>query len=150
MKKKPLTVVIAAGGTAGHLFPGEALAYELQKRSYKIIWITDKRGSCVNTELNNHEQYVIHAKGISGKNAFSKVGGLVSFVRGTYQARKILNRLQPSAVIGFGGYAAAPTVMAASNLCIPTAIHEQNAVLGKANRLLAKSVYPFGIRKPYH
>ncbi|MBP02397.1 MAG: undecaprenyldiphospho-muramoylpentapeptide beta-N-acetylglucosaminyltransferase [Rhodospirillaceae bacterium] len=140
MKKNTSKIVIAAGGTAGHLFPAEALAQELKRRNYEIIWITDARGACVNTKLKDDQRYIINVEGINGKNTLSKLSGLAKFACGTYQARKLLNHIKPSAVIGFGGYASAPTVMAASNLGIPTAIHEQNAVLGRANRLLAKRV----------
>ena len=134
------TVVLAAGGTGGHVFPAEALAAELLARGHRPILITDRRGQAFKGALADIECLRIRAGGIAGRGMIGKIRGAVELGLGTWQARALLKRLAPDAVIGFGGYAALPTVFAATLLKIPTAIHEQNAVLGRANRLLAGRV----------
>ena len=131
-------IVLAAGGTGGHVFPAEALARELSGRGYKLTLITDQRGGAYGGALGEIETLHVRAGGIAGKGPLAKVRSVVELGLGTYQARNLLKDMQPCAVVGFGGYASIPTMMAAGILNIPTILHEQNAVLGRANRLLAK------------
>lgn len=133
-------IVLAAGGTGGHVFPAEALAQELLAQGHRLILITDKRGTAYSGTLGLVETHHISGQGLTGKGLIGLAKGIVALALGAIQARKLLERLQPAAVVGFGGYASAPTVYAASKLGIPTVIHEQNAVLGRANRLLARRV----------
>jgi UDP-N-acetylglucosamine--N-acetylmuramyl-(pentapeptide) pyrophosphoryl-undecaprenol N-acetylglucosamine transferase len=140
MKRMPHFVVLAAGGTGGHVFPAEALAQELIARGHRLVLITDKRGAAYGGALGNIETHRISAGGLAGQGLLGRVKGLVALGRGMLQAKKLLQELRPEAVVGFGGYAAAPTVAAALQLEIPTVIHEQNAILGRANRLLARKV----------
>lgn len=139
-KRTPHFVVLAAGGTGGHVFPAEALAQELMARGYRLALITDKRGAAYGGTLGDIETHHISAGGLAGQGLFGRLKGVVALGHGFLQAKTLLNRLRPEAVVGFGGYAAAPTVAAAARLEIPTIIHEQNAVLGRANRLLAAKV----------
>lgn len=133
-------IVLAAGGTGGHMFPADALAKELLDQGYRLALISDKRGSAYGGTLSVIESYTVNAKGIAGRGLVGRVKGLFALGTGFFQARKMLTALEPAAVVGFGGYASAPTITAALNLNIPTVIHEQNAVLGRANRLVAKYV----------
>lgn len=133
-------VVLAAGGTAGHMFPAEALAVELRARGCRLTLITDRRGGAFSGPLGDIDTRRIRAGGIAGKGLSGRAGGVIELAFGTIQARGLLAKLKPTAVVGFGGYASVPTMVAASLAGLPAAIHEQNAVLGRANRLLARRV----------
>ncbi len=133
-------VVLAAGGTGGHLFPAEALAQELLAQGYRLALMTDKRGKAFGGTLGLLETHRVSAQGLAGQGLWKSVTGLVALGAGFFEARRILHEMRPAAVVGFGGYAAAPTVAAAVQLGLRTVIHEQNAVLGRANRLLAARV----------
>ena len=122
------------------MFPANALAKELIAQSYRPALISDKRGSAYGGTLAGIESYTVSAQGITGRGIAGRVKGLLALATGYFQERKLLSALEPAAVVGFGGYASAPTVVAALNLGIPTIIHEQNAVLGRANRLVAMHV----------
>ena len=137
--REPL-IVLTAGGTGGHVFPAEALAQALLNEGYRLALITDQRGTAYSGTLGMVETHAVSGQGIAGRGVLGLVKGAVSLGLGVLQARTILNRLKPSAVVGFGGYASAPAMFAAVQLGIPTVIHEQNAVLGRANRLLAGKV----------
>jgi UDP-N-acetylglucosamine--N-acetylmuramyl-(pentapeptide) pyrophosphoryl-undecaprenol N-acetylglucosamine transferase len=131
------TAVLAAGGTGGHMFPAEALARALRARGVSVMLVTDRRGAGFEGDLAEVETYRISAGGIAGGRPVKRLGGLVRLGLGFFQAYGLLRRLSPDAVIGFGAYAAAPTVLAASLLSRRVILHEQNAVMGRANRLLA-------------
>jgi len=133
-------IVLAAGGTGGHVFPAEALAQELLTQGHRLALITDKRGTGYTGTLGLIDTHHIRAQGLAGQGMLGKVKGIISLAAGVLDARRLLQSLKPAAVVGFGGYASAPTVVAATQLGIPTVIHEQNAVLGRANRLLARRV----------
>jgi UDP-N-acetylglucosamine--N-acetylmuramyl-(pentapeptide) pyrophosphoryl-undecaprenol N-acetylglucosamine transferase len=141
MMRKPVPssapIVLAAGGTGGHIFPAEALARELMSRGRGVALITDRRGKSFAVEgVATHR---IRA-GRFDTGLLGKAVGVAELLLGTAQAGLTLRRLRPAAVVGFGGYPSVPTVMAAARLGVPTVIHEQNALLGKANRLLASRV----------
>lgn len=129
-------IVLAAGGTGGHVFPAEALAAELTKRGYRLSLITDYRG----VALGNLETHRIRAGGIAGKNFTALLRNGPELAIGTLQSWSLLKKLKPRVVIGFGGYASVPTMLAATFCNYNSIIHEQNAVLGRANRLLASRV----------
>ena len=133
-------VVLAAGGTGGHMFPAEALAAELTKRGCRLALITDRRGGAWNGALDGVETHRIRAGGLAGKSFAARLQSGPELAIGTWQARGLLKRLGPRCVVGFGGYASVPTMLAASFGNYHTAIHEQNAVLGRANRLLVSRV----------
>ncbi|NQV57465.1 MAG: undecaprenyldiphospho-muramoylpentapeptide beta-N-acetylglucosaminyltransferase [Rhodospirillales bacterium] len=136
MPNSPL-VVLAAGGTGGHVFPAEALAVELGCRGCRMALITDRRGGAFGGRLGKIDTYRVRAGGIAGKGAWDKIKSVIEILIGTLQAHRILKRLKPDVVVGFGGYASVPPMLAANWLPAKTALHEQNAVLGRANRLLA-------------
>lgn len=139
-KRMPHFVVLAAGGTGGHVFPAEALAQELLARGHRLVLITDKRGATYGGTLGSIETHHITAGSLAGQGLLGRAKGLFNMARGILQAKSLLTEMKPEAVVGFGGYAAAPTVIAALQLGLPTIIHEQNAILGLANRLLAGKV----------
>jgi UDP-N-acetylglucosamine--N-acetylmuramyl-(pentapeptide) pyrophosphoryl-undecaprenol N-acetylglucosamine transferase len=132
--------VIAAGGTGGHMFPAQALASELGSRGFSQILITDERGGGYGDAPDSIETHRIHAGKVAGVGLLARLCGLLSIAAGTIQAWRLLRIIRPVAVVGFGGYASFPTVLAATWLGLPTLIHEQNAVLGRANRVLAPRV----------
>ncbi|MDX1576409.1 MAG: glycosyltransferase, partial [Kiloniellales bacterium] len=137
----PATVVrkavLAAGGTGGHMFPAEALARALMARGVAVVLVTDRRAGGFGGDLAAVETHHISAGGIAGGRPLKRLAGLARLALGVLQARRLLRRLNPDAVIGFGAYAAAPTVLAGSLLGRRVILHEQNAVMGRANRLLA-------------
>ncbi|PCI40688.1 MAG: undecaprenyldiphospho-muramoylpentapeptide beta-N-acetylglucosaminyltransferase [Rhodospirillaceae bacterium] len=133
-------ILLAAGGTGGHVFPAEALASELLDRGFRLGLVTDKRGQAYGGALGDLTTYHIQAGGIAGKSIFARIKSVVALGIGTWQAWRLLKGLKPDVVVGFGGYASVPTMMAATFASIPTIIHEQNALLGRANRLLAGRV----------
>ena len=133
-------IVLAAGGTGGHVFPADALANELAKRGCRLTLVTDRRGGAFSGFLTKVETHRVLAGGIAGKSFARRLQSAPELAIGAWQAWRLLKRLRPAAVIGFGGYASMPTMLAACFGGYPTAIHEQNAVLGRANRMLASRV----------
>ncbi|MBN8531527.1 MAG: undecaprenyldiphospho-muramoylpentapeptide beta-N-acetylglucosaminyltransferase [Alphaproteobacteria bacterium] len=137
---KKLVIALAAGGTGGHLFPAEAVAEELLARGHAPLLFTDARFQEFKGVFAQIETITVPAsrlgKGLLGKWRFG-----TSLVRGMFAARTQLKKRQPHAVVGFGGYPSFPTMKAATWLNLRTMIHEQNAVLGRANRMLAAKVY---------
>ncbi len=129
-------IVLATGGTGGHVFPAQALAAELVARGHRVVLITDARGAAFDEAS---EVYRIRAA-TPGRSPLTVARALVDIARGTVSAWWLLRRLRAAAAVGFGGYASVPTMIAAHWLRLPTVIHEQNAVLGRANRLLARRV----------
>ncbi len=134
-------IIIAAGGTGGHFFPAEALAAALIKRGERVVLMTDARsGGLLSPVFANTEKYVLSGAGLSGRSIARAMKGVLALAQGVAQARIILQDMQPGAVVAFGGYPAVPPVLAARLLQRRPKIllHEQNAVLGRANRLLAR------------
>ncbi len=141
-----LTFVLAAGGTGGHLFPAQALAERLVRQGAAVCLATDRRADAFAEEARGAmpvpgiEIRQIRA-GRLGGGPLQSAYGVAAMALGLVQARRLLRRIDPAAVVGFGGYPSVPTMLAATQLGLPTAIHEQNAVLGRANRLLAARVW---------
>jgi len=135
-----LPIVIAAGGTAGHFFPAEALAIELVARGHRIVLMTDSRsGGLTSAVFNEREQHVLSGAGIAGRGAVRSARAVVVLAAGITQARGVLSRINAATIVGFGGYPCIAPVLGAWMLRRrPNVIlHEQNAVLGRANRFLA-------------
>jgi UDP-N-acetylglucosamine--N-acetylmuramyl-(pentapeptide) pyrophosphoryl-undecaprenol N-acetylglucosamine transferase len=138
-ERKPL-ILLAAGGTGGHLFPAEALSAALQRRGAAVALATDSRAAKFGGHFPAETVHVIPSATLRGRDPVSltKTGGTLAY--GLAKAFLLLGRLQPAAVVGFGGYPTLPPVLAATLRKIPTLIHEQNGVMGRANRLLAPRV----------
>ena len=131
--------VLAAGGTGGHLIPAFALATELERRGHHVALVTDERGARIPGKPDFCPAHVLPA-GRLGKNPLTWAKGLSGIWQGRAMALRLFESFQPSCVVGFGGYPALPALLAAQSAKIPTVIHEQNAVLGRVNRLLARRV----------
>lgn len=131
--------VLAAGGTGGHLTPAFALAHALERRGHHVALITDERGAAIPGKPDFLTAHVLPA-GRFGKNPLSWPKGAGAVLKGRAMAKRLYETFSPSAVVGFGGYPALPALLAAKSAGVPTVIHEQNAVLGRVNRLLAGRV----------
>lgn len=131
-------IVLAAGGTGGHLFPAQALAEELVRRGFTIHLMTDERVRDYGKTFPAAETHVVPSATISLSDPLRLPARAWRLLSGYIAARAILKRLRPAAVVGFGGYPSFPPILAASRLGIPTCVHDQNAVMGRANRLLSK------------
>ncbi len=135
-------IVVAAGGTGGHFFPAEALAAELGRRGHPLVLMTDARGGRRDAgAFAGCGQHVLPGAGIAGRGPGPKLAGALALARGTLAAARILARLRPAAVVGFGGYPSVPPLLGARLLGRPRPVlvlHEGNAVLGQANRQLAR------------
>jgi UDP-N-acetylglucosamine--N-acetylmuramyl-(pentapeptide) pyrophosphoryl-undecaprenol N-acetylglucosamine transferase len=133
-------VLLAAGGTGGHLFPAEALAEALARRGVTVELVTDARAERYGGRFPAQRIHVIASETLRGRNivAFARTATVMSIALA--RAYLLLARLKPAAVVGFGGYPTLPPLLAATLRRIPTVIHEQNAVMGRANKFLAPRV----------
>lgn len=134
------TILITAGGTGGHLFPAEALAYELGARGHRVHLATDRRATEYGAAFPAEEVHVISSATFGDRSPLGLLRSACRLGRGQVQALALVMRLKPDVTVGFGGYPTLPPVLAASLLGRPTMIHEANAVMGRANRFLAKRV----------
>ena len=133
-------VVLAAGGTGGHLFPAQALAETLVKRGFRTQLMTDERVRDYGKSFPAEKTHVVHSASPSLSDPIGLPKRLWKLFSGYRAAKNILRVEKPVAVIGFGGYPSFPPIYAAAALGIPSAVHEQNAVLGRANKMLSKKV----------
>jgi len=134
-------IVIAAGGTGGHFYPAEALATTLIERGQWVVLMTDARSGVLRSSVfDERNQYVLPGAGIAGRGALRAGKAVFSLAAGVARARGIMSRIRPAAVVAFGGYPSVPPVLATRLLPDrpPVILHEQNAVLGRANRFLAR------------
>lgn len=139
-----MNFVLAAGGTGGHMIPAHALAAELKARGHGVLLITDERGARFPGLFEGVPVYILPA-GRLGGGPIGWLKALASVAKGRAQAKRLYTEHRPDAVIGFGGYPAFPALLAASALRIPTVLHEQNAVMGRVNRLLAGEAEAIGV-----
>jgi len=131
--------VLAAGGTGGHLIPAHAVAEELMARGHHVALVTDERGAKIPGIFEKAQTHILPAGRMSG-GPVGWVKGIRSIMAGRDMARRLYDVFKPSVVIGFGGYPALPALLAAFKEDIPTIVHDQNAVLGRVNRLVAGKV----------
>ncbi|MDX5984023.1 undecaprenyldiphospho-muramoylpentapeptide beta-N-acetylglucosaminyltransferase [Sphingomonas echinoides] len=131
--------VLAAGGTGGHMVPAAALAAELIKRGHYVALISDERGVRFPGLFEGIQTHILPAGRLSG-GPIGYIKAASAMLKGRAMAIELYKSFRPDAVIGFGGYPALPALLAAFNQGIPTAVHEQNAVLGRVNRLVANKV----------
>lgn len=131
--------VLAAGGTGGHMIPAYAVAKELANRGHHVALVTDERGAKIPGIFEDMAVHVLPAGRMQG-GPMGWLRGLRGIMAGRDMARRMYETFRPTAVVGFGGYPALPALLAALKDGIPTAVHEQNAVLGRVNRLLAGRV----------
>jgi len=142
-------ILLSAGGTGGHMSPAAALAKELQKRGHEIELATDNRGrKYVNMFPDDMPVHIIKS-GTSGAGIMGKIKGGVNLAQGiVMQGFSLIAKVKPDMVVGFGGYPSVPAVFAAQLRRIPTGLHEQNAVLGKANKFLSSKAHFIALSLP--
>ncbi len=137
---KTTPVLLAAGGTGGHLFPAQALAHALNVRGVPVELVTDERALRYGGEFPARATHSVPSATPTASGVFAKAMAVASLARGVLASIALLRRVKPCVVVGFGGYPTVPPIFAASLLGIPTVLHEANAVMGRANRLLAGRV----------
>lgn len=135
-----LSVLIAAGGTGGHMIPAHALSDELLRRGHKVTLLTDARGLRFPGLFELADRHVLTSATASGFNPLAWAKAAWAIWKGRAQGRRIAQDAQASAVVGFGGYPSLPGLLAGTSLGLPSLIHEQNAVLGRVNRKLQRRV----------
>jgi UDP-N-acetylglucosamine--N-acetylmuramyl-(pentapeptide) pyrophosphoryl-undecaprenol N-acetylglucosamine transferase len=134
------TILLSAGGTGGHLFPAEALAHEMTRRGWSVHLATDQRAERYAGGFPAELVHTVPSATFGSRNPFAMARAGWTLWRGFVRSSSILQRLKPAIVVGFGGYPTLPPLFAATRRNIPTLIHEQNAVMGRANRALAARV----------
>lgn len=139
------SIVLTAGGTGGHLFPAEALAGELMRRGYEVDLITDTRAVVMGGNFPARSIHKVPSATFKGKSPLEAIKMVATNSNGFKMAYDIMADTKPKAMIGFGGYPTIPPVLAAMARGIPCAIHEQNSVMGRANRFLAPMVKAIAI-----
>ncbi len=131
---QPIKILLSSGGTGGHVFPAIALAHDLVSRGYDIHFATDPRGE---KYIKGQFDYTLVAAGTLPSGVKGKILGILNMGKGYLKARSLIKKYAPQTVVGFGGYPCVPAVLAAQHKNIPTILHEQNAIVGKANLYLA-------------
>ncbi len=132
------TFLVMAGGTGGHIYPALATAEDLRARQDKVCWLGSQHGMEERiAERAGIPFYGLEIKGIRGNGLWRKLKAPLQIVRALLQARKVMKEVKPDCVLGMGGFASGPGGIAAKWMGIPLVIHEQNAVAGMTNRLLA-------------
>jgi UDP-N-acetylglucosamine--N-acetylmuramyl-(pentapeptide) pyrophosphoryl-undecaprenol N-acetylglucosamine transferase len=131
-------ILLAAGGTGGHLFPAEALGVELMKRGLRVRLVTDSRAVRYSGLFSKDMIDVVASETVRGRSPLRLARTGLMLGVGTAMAFRLMHRLRPAAVVGFGGYPTVPPLLAARLSRIPSIIHDANAVLGRANRLLSR------------
>ncbi len=132
--------LLSAGGTGGHLFPAQALSVELSARGHKVHLATDSRASRYADRFPCDEMHIVPSSTIGSKNPFKVAKALWTLFQGMRKSSHIIRTLRPNAVIGFGGYPTLPPLLSATQAGKPSILHEQNAVMGRANKMLANRV----------
>ncbi|MCJ2094788.1 undecaprenyldiphospho-muramoylpentapeptide beta-N-acetylglucosaminyltransferase [Methylobacterium sp. J-072] len=132
------TILLCAGGTGGHLFPAESLAHALRARGIRVALATDARVDAIASEFPASEVITIASATPSGRSPLKRASAVLTLGRGFGVAAKEIRRINPAAIVGFGGYPTVPPVLAGQILRVPTVLHEQNAVMGRANAFLAR------------
>ena len=141
-------IVITAGGTGGHLFPAQALAEELRARERKVVLITDARGLKWRDAFPETDLHTTLAATTERPGLLNKLSAVIKLGLGMLQALRLLLRYKPKIVVGFGGYPTLPTMFAAIAKGTSTCLHEQNGVMGRANRLIAPRVTAIALTFP--
>lgn len=136
-KKDMPLIIVTTGGSGGHIFPAESIAAALLEKGYRVAFVTDKRGAAFQS-LPDVQTYRLAAESVAGRLIVHKFIAAAKLFWGAVQGIHLMAQLRPALVIGVGGYASFPAVVAAHMCHIPVMLHEQNAVLGRANRMLAR------------
>jgi len=142
-------VLLAAGGTGGHLFPALALREVLVRRAWTVNFATDPRVGEMIAGVPPQDVHRIQSATLGG-GLGGRMGALAALGKGVLQARRLMKRFRPAVVVGFGGYPTVPPAVAARIAHVPMIAHEQNAVVGRANRLVIRfgATLATGFRDP--
>src|SRR5690349_15592394 len=140
VKASSQLVLVAAGGTGGHLFPAAALASALTERGFAVHLATDRRAVQFGDAFAEAATHLVASATVRSRNPIALTQTAAALGLGLMQAARLIGQLRPAAVIGFGGYPSVPPVLAAAWRGVPTVIHDANAVIGRANRFLAPRV----------
>ncbi|ABD88848.1 undecaprenyldiphospho-muramoylpentapeptide beta-N-acetylglucosaminyltransferase [Rhodopseudomonas palustris] len=140
MRQMAPLIMLAAGGTGGHLFPAEALGVALMKRGLRVRLVTDMRALRYSGLFSRDMVDVVPSETLRGRSPVALARTALKLGTGTLMALSLMLRLKPAAVIGFGGYPTLPPLLAARMFGIPTLVHDSNAVMGRANRFLSHKV----------
>jgi len=141
-------VVIAAGGTGGHVFPAQALAQEMMRRGRSVALVTDPRGERLAEAFRGASLHCVSSATFADRGAIGKIAAMGAIVKGAAEAVMLFRRLKPAVVVGFGGYPALPGTLAGFFTGTPVLAHEQNAVLGRVNRALAARFHAIAVAFP--
>ena len=131
-----LSVILAAGGTGGHMIPAHALSEELLRRGHRVTLLTDARGLRFPGLFGSVDRHVLASATASGPNPVAWAKAAIAIWKGRAEGRRIAAEVGADAVVGFGGYPSLPGLLAGVSLKLPCVLHEQNAVLGRVNRKL--------------
>lgn len=140
-------ILLSAGGTGGHMTPAQALAQDLLSRGFRVELVTDERGLKYKHLFGDIPAHVLRS-GTFGAGAMGKLKGMANLGLGVVQGILLNRKLKPRLVVGFGGYPSVPAVYAAQKMGLPTIIHEQNAIIGKANAFLARKAERIALSLP--
>ena len=144
-----MKIVIGTGGSGGHLFPALKVAEELKRQSHEVVFIGSFRDGALETIQNSGFSFEnLSIQGFTAENVAKIFSSARLMCRGYGQSRQLLKKFKPQVVVGFGGYGSFPVVLAAIFLRIPTLIHEQNVIAGRANKILAKGVNRIAVSFP--
>lgn len=146
-KQANKTIILTAGGTGGHMFPAVALAEKLRDKGAHVVLVTDERAQKYETRRDIFTLEILKVRSPVG-SIIKKLKSALSMACSYFKARRIIRKYKPDVVIGFGGYPSFPTMLAAQHMGIHNIIHEQNAVIGKANLMMAKKVHDIAISLP--
>lgn len=133
-------ILLAAGGTGGHLFPAEALASVLTARGFTVDLATDARAARYAGHFPARELHVLPADTVRGRSPLALARTAWALATGLISGLALMRRIKPAVTVGFGGYPTVPPLLAASFTGVPTVVHEANGVMGRANRMLAGRV----------
>ena len=133
-------ILLAAGGTGGHMFPAQSLAENLKAKGWEVALMTDARGQKHSGRIPADPIVEVQAASISPRKPIQAIKGILKLAKGVRQAKAFIREWKPDIVVGFGGYPAFPAMRAAQSMRLPTILHEQNAVLGRVNRVFAAKV----------
>lgn len=137
-EKNPHPIFVAAGGTGGHLFPAQALSEELKRRGHSVILLTDARGKKYDGKFPAQAVFEIPSATLSPRRPIAAISSLFTLLRGYVKSRKLIDTYNPKIIVGFGGYPSLPPLVAGWRSKTPVCLHEQNAVLGRANHFAAR------------
>lgn len=130
--------ILCAGGTGGHLFPAQALSEALQRRGHTVDLMTDERANDYGVSFPARQTYIVPSATFSPRKPLQAIPAIWTIFRGFVKSFFLMGGQKPAAIVGFGGYPTLPPLMAAYLRRVPIVLHEQNAVLGRANAVMAK------------